>query len=424
MIMRNKKEKIFTGIIVIAFIASFSIGSLSMRGISTAVDDSSFSVSNLSTQDMFWPGNSSEWTEVAPEEQGLNSSKIEEMFDFINSSKMNIHSIIIVRNGYLLLEEYLYKSQIYRNATGDKEYHFGGFIHDQASTTKSLMSILMGIALQEGFLDNLSQTLYEFFADIWDPSFTNCNKKKKITIEHLLTMTSGLSGSYYYPNAETRIAEDCIDWALDRVPLIFNPGEEGRWEYSNDGPNLLSGIITNVTGKSAEEFAREYLFERLQISEDEYYWWNDSKGIDYGGYAFQCSPKVQAKLGILALNNGIWDGTQILSPNYMKDATTAIIGDLLGYGYLWWITKSPFEGFYAMGAGGQCIYIIPEYNIVVGFTASGGPSYQQMIADYILQFVEIPGDPMIPGFNLNLIYLTIFCAAVVILIRSKKSSKN
>ena len=419
--MRNKIQKLFTGIIIVSLIASFSINFPSVRGISTA-------------QGTYWPGKSSDWTEVAPEEQGLNSSKIEEMFDFINSSQMNIHSIIIVRNGYLLLEEYLYNSQIYRNATGDKEYWFEGFIHDQASTTKSLMSILIGIALQEGFLDNLDQTLYEFFADIWDPSFTDSEQKKSITIEQLLTMTSGLAGSLAFnpPDTDDGLTEDCIEWALDRVPLVFTPGEEGRRVYSNDGPNLLSGIITNVTGKSAEDFAREYLFEPLQISEDEYYWWNDSKGIDYGGYAFQCSPKVQAKLGILCLNDGTWDGAQILSPNYMNDATTSINGDLFGYGYLWWITKSPFEGFYASGAGGQCIYIIPEYNIVVGLTASGDPSYQQMIADYILQNVEPspvnqippPEDPMIPGFNLNMIILTVFCTSAVLIIRRKKFSKN
>ena len=431
LIMKNKIEKLIICMISLALIASSSIGSLSVRGISTSVNDSSFSVPSLSAQDSFWPGNSSEWTEVAPETQGLNSSKISEMFEFINSSQYDIHSIIIVRNGYLLIEEYLNQSQIYRNATGDKEYWFGGFIHDQASTTKSLMSILIGIALQEGFLDNVSQTLYEFFADIWDPSFTNGNAKKNITIEHLLTMTSGLIGYDFHPDAETGIVEDCIDWALDRVPLIFSPGEEGWWEYSNDGPNLLSGIITNVTGKSAEEFAREYLFEPLQISEDEYYWWNDSKGIDYGGYAFQCSPKVQAKLGILCLNNGSWNGIQIVDKDFIKDATTfQVPAEWSGYGYLFY-TDAPHGGYYTYGDGGQAIYVIPKYNVVVGFTGSDLFFELHGLIATLLQNVEPPPgnqippeDPMIPGFNMNMIFLTVFCAVVVILIRSKKSSKD
>jgi hypothetical protein len=150
----------------------------------------------------------------------------------------------------------------------------------------------------------------------------------------------------------------------------------------------LSGIITNLTGKSAEEFAKEYLFTPLGISEEEYYWWGDDKNISNAGYGFACSPKVQAKLGTLCLNNGNWNGTQIVSEDYMKDAT--IIQNNNDYGYLFWMIIRPFEGYVAMGAGGQCIYVLPEYNITVGFTASNGPEwlYEQMIFDYILQFVD------------------------------------
>ena len=427
--MRNKIEKLLTGIIVVSLIASISIVSISKPEISTNVNDSSFSVPNLSAQNKFWPGNSSEWTEVAPEEQGLNSSKIEEMFEFINSSQTDIHSIVIARNGYLLLEEYLWESQIYRNLTGDTEYSGNYTTHMQQSTTKSVMSILIGIALQEGFLDNVSQTLYEFYADIWEPTFTHSEQKKNITIEQLLTMNSGLNGgSAGYPSgAKTKLEIDCINFVLNEVPMKFTPGQEGMFEYSNDGVNLLSGIIANISGMSTEEFAQQYLFDPLQISKNEYEWWNDSKGMDFGGYGLSCTPKVQAKLGILSLNNGNWNGEQIVEPNFMEDATTA---QIFQYGYLWWmIYGMPYEGYSAVGAGGQCIYVIPEYNIVVGFTASGDPSYQQMIADYILHNVEpdpdpIPDDPAIPGFNLNMIFLTVFCAAVVILIRSKKTSKN
>ncbi len=215
----------------------------------------------------FWPPNSSEWTEVAPEEQGLNSSKISEMFEFIEDNSIDIESIIIVRNGYLLTEEYLYNSQLldtkgYSDLLPPKAYTGPNHIyHDQASATKSLMSILIGIALQEGFLDNLSQTLYEFFADIWDPNFCDSESKKNITIEQLLLMNSGLIGGWEpnYPKTKYPPA-DCIKLALNDVPLEATPGQAGNWVYSNEGPNLLSGIITKATSKSTEEFAKEYLF--------------------------------------------------------------------------------------------------------------------------------------------------------------------
>ncbi|KKN35693.1 hypothetical protein LCGC14_0781010 [marine sediment metagenome] len=404
--MKIKVEKLIICMISLAFITSFSIVSLSRRGINTIVDDYSFSASNLSTQDTFWPPNSSDWTEVAPETQGLDSDKIAEMFEFIEENSHGIHSVIIVRNGYLLTEEYLYNSKL----RDTKSYYGGETIHMQQSTTKSLMSILIGIALQENFLDNISQTLYEFFADIWEPSFVDSELKKNITIEQLLTMNSGLlgGGPNYPPNEKTLGSIDIINWALDLVPLGFTPGEEGEYEYSNDGPNLLSGIITNVTGNSTLEFAKKYLFTPLGIAENEYDWWHDTKNMYSGGYGFSCSPKVQAKLGILCLNNGAWNGTQIVGEDYIKDATTTKVdwGQWGGYGYLFYTMRTPFEpydGYNTYGAGGQCIYVIPEYNITVGFTGATGMNYVDLLVDYIVQFAadnapewdQIPEDQLI-----------------------------
>ena len=392
--MRNKIKKLLTGIIIVSLIASISIASLSLRGFSTSIDDSSFSDSNLSTQGVFWPPNSSDWTEVAPETQGLDSDKIAEMFSYIKSLKnYDIHSVIIVRNGYLLVEEYLYNYEVldikeYSDQLPPKSYS-GPIYHDQASTTKSLISILIGIALQKGLLDNLNQTLYEFFAHIWEPSFIDSELKKNITIEQLLTMNSGLveDGDPGYPSFAWPPA-DCINLALDDIPLGYTPGEEGEWGYSDDGVNLLSGIIANVSGMSTEEFAKDNLFTPLGISEDEYNWLNDSKGIDYGGYEFECSPKVQAKIGTLCLNNGTWNGTQIIDNDYIKDATSnQVSGGKGGYGYLFY-TNGPHGGYYSIGAGGQNIYIIPEYNITIGFTGATYLDYDSLIVDYIVQFAK------------------------------------
>ena len=341
----------------------------------------------------FWPSNSSEWTEVAPETQGLDSDKIAEMFEFIEKNSYDVHSVIIARNGYLLTEKYLSNSQLLET----KSYPEGIKIHNQWSATKSLISILIGIALQEGFLDNLNQTLYEFYKDIWDPNFTDSEIKKIVTIEQLLKMNAGFVAGKEAP--KTKDSFDLIEWALVEVPIGFTPGQVGKFEYSNDGVNLLSGIITKVTGKSAVEFAKEYLFTPLEISEDEYSWWHDDKNISAGGYGFSCTPKVQAKIGILCLNNGNWNGTQIVEPNFMTKALSSQTSfeskgkDKLSgvsYGYLWVITESPFKGYYAAGAGGQCIFAIPEYNVTVGVTGALGVEwfYEQMISDYILQFAE------------------------------------
>jgi len=124
----------------------------------------------------------------------------------------------------------------------------------------------------------------------------------------------------------------------------------------------------------------------LGISEDEYDWWQDEKNMYSGGFGFACSPKVQAKLGMLCLNNGTWNGTQIVDKDYMKDATTSQNGD--SYGYLFWL-DDPFGGYSMVGAGGQIIYVIPKYNITVGFAADTDYApYGQMVTSYIVQFAE------------------------------------
>jgi CubicO group peptidase (beta-lactamase class C family) len=341
----------------------------------------------------FWPSNSSEWTEVAPEEQGLDSNKIDEMFEFIEKNSYDVHSIIICRNGYLVKEAYLHNSTL----LDTKSYPGGVKIHNQWSATKSVISILIGTALQEGFLDNINQTLYEFFADDWDSNFTDSEIKKNITIEQLLKMNAGFVAGKEAP--KTKESFDLINWALAEVPIGFTPGQAGKFEYSNDGVNLLSGIITRVTGKSAEEFAQEYLFTPLGISNDEYYWWHDDEGNSAGGYGLSCTAKVQAKIGILCLNNGCWRGKQIVEPTYMaKSISTQTSFDSKGkdkrsgvsYGYLWVITENPFKGYYAAGSGGQCIFVIPDYNITIGITGAVGVEwfYEKMIADYILQFTK------------------------------------
>ena len=385
-----------------------------------------------SNGDVYWP--TSEWTKVNPETQGLDSNSISLMFDYIEDNSLDIHSVIIVRNGYLLTEEFLYNSQL-----RDSETYFGGTkIHAQYSTTKSLMALLIGIAIEKGYLSNISQKLYEFFADVWNPSFTDSEQKKNITIEQLLTMNAGFMGmfNFAYPSSSTEFV-DCVEWALDDLPLVFTPGESGGFEYSNDGPNLLSGIISNVTGQSSADFAQEQLFNPLGITEDDWDWWVDNNDVSFGGYGFECSPQVQAKLGMLCLNNGTWNGTQLVPSDWVKLATTFktpgrwvySTGNYFNYGYLFYTNDSYNNGlhvgYHTSGAGGQSIFIIPEYNLIVAFT--GGLSgaydytYRNLIHNYILQFWTGP-DEVIPGSPLIILMSTILFAITIYGLTIKKKS--
>jgi CubicO group peptidase (beta-lactamase class C family) len=356
----------------------------------------------------YWPTN--DWIIVVPEEQGLDSNSISDMYDYIEDHALDVHSVIIVRNGYIVSEEYLYNYQL-RDV---KEYSWGTTLHGQASTTKSLMALLIGIAIDKGYLSGINQTLYEFFADIWDPSYSEV--KKNITIEQLLTHNSGLpnGANTAYPSGST-VWTDCVEWTLDDLPLMFTPGQTGAFEYSNDGVNLLAAIINNVTGNSAATFAKQHLFDPMGIADGDWDFSQDSKGVNLGGWGFECTPRVQAKIGMICLNNGTWNGTQLISSEWIREATTYKIdhrwfniggGKIYDYGYLFY-TDDPYNGYHTYGAGGQFIFVIPDYNITVGFTGSGLDSnynkvdqwYRHMIDTYILQFTSDsgPGD-LIPDF--------------------------
>ena len=394
-----------------------------------------------SNGEVYWP--TYEWTEVSPEQQGLDSNSISSMFDYIETGSQNVQSVIIVRNGYLLTEKYLYDSQI----RDTKTYFGGSTLHAQYSVTKSLTALLIGIAIEEGYLNNISQTLYEFFANIWSPSFTDSEQKKNITIEQLLTMNAGFIGSfnYAYPGSSTANV-DCIEWSLNDLPLVFTPGESGGFAYSNDGPNLLSGIISNVTGQSLADFAQEHLFDHMGITEEDWNWWEDNNGVSFGGYGFECSPQVQAKLGILWLNEGNWNGTQLIPSDWVREATSfktpgrwvySPPTNYFNYGYLFYTNDSIntggdiHMGYHASGAYGQVIFIVPEYNLVAAFTGSLSGAYdyyyRDLIQNYILQFSTgnggaIPGMPF--AILMSIIIIAVGCQVLILKRERNFSIKN
>jgi CubicO group peptidase (beta-lactamase class C family) len=358
----------------------------------------------------YWPTN--EWIIVDPEEQGMDSKSLADMYDFIEYYSLDVHSVIIIRNGYIVSEEYIYNTQVRTEKKYGSDYSgqviFNRTAHVQYSTSKSVTSLLVGIALKEGYLSNINQTLFEFFSNIWNSSYNN---KMNITIEQLLTHNSGL------PNGGT--PDPYIDNALGAT-LRFQPGTPGAFEYSNHGCNLLSAIINNATGYNASEYARIKIFEPIGISQEEWYWFGDSNNISSGAAGFMCTPRVQAKIGILSLNNGTWNGTQIIPSDWINEVSSYKIdgnwyygwAPIFQYGYLFYVDGD--GGYHTYGLGGQNIYIIPKYNVTVAFTGFDLDSnfndpdqyHRHMIENFILQFVPESGpEGLIPGFPVAIIML-------------------
>lgn len=294
------------------------------------------------------------WQISSPEEQGIKSQALAEMMEYIKKNSFNIDSVLIVRNGYVVLDAYFYPY-----AKGQKH-----IIH---SCTKSIMSALIGIAIDKGYIQNVDQPITHFFPD---KAFANVDDlKKSITLENMLMMTSGLKcrDSYLYRRVGLFEMRNSNDWAryVLGLPMAETPGD--KFEYCNGVSYLLSVIIQNTTKMKTLDFARKHLFKPLGINDID--WETSPQGI-YTGYGeMWLKPHDMAKIGCLYLNKGRWGNKQIIPSAWVEVSTSGHIDATMfdQYGYQWWVDSG---GFYvAVGAKGQFIFIVPEKNIVVVFTS-------------------------------------------------------
>ncbi|UCE54304.1 MAG: serine hydrolase [Desulfobacterales bacterium] len=317
------------------------------------------------------------WQFSTPEEQGMRSQRLVEMMEHVKTYNFSIDSILIVRNGYVVLDAYFYPF-----LKGQKH-----IIH---SCTKSIMSALIGIAIDKGYIKSVDQPITDFFPG---KEFANMDDlKKSITLENLLMMASGLKcrDSYLYRWVglyEMRNSSDWAQYVLD-LPMSEAPGE--RFEYCNGVSYLLSVIIQNTTGMKTLDFARKHLFGPLGIVDVG--WATSPQGVDIGYGEMWLKPHDMAKFGWLFLNKGRWSNKQILPSSWVDVSTRGHIGAALfdQYGYQWWVDS---EGFYmAVGYKGQFIFVVPQKNLVVVFTSdlSGRhfPIPNLLLQNYIIPAAE------------------------------------
>jgi len=334
------------------------------------------------------------WQTSSLTEAGLDAEKINELMHRIligDDSVKNIHSVLLVKDGRLVLEEYFY---------GTHRNH----LHPIQSDTKSVVSILIGIAVDKGFIKTIDQTILDFFPEI-APANIDADKRA-ITIEHLLMMAPGLQcrDSYRFKwrgLSEMRQSADWTRFMLD-LPMAEAPGT--RFEYCNGASFLLSAIIQKGTGMKTLEFAEKHLFSHLGITELR--WPANPQGITIGWGDMRLKPRDMAKIGYLMLKGGHWQGQQIVSRNWVKKSTRPHIkAGGYEYGYQWWrgqtiVNNRVIDAFWAWGHGGQYILVIPALDLVVVLTAKHreNPGYSErafnMLTRYIIPAVT-PSRP--PG---------------------------
>lgn len=319
------------------------------------------------------------WKTASLADAGLDSEQLAAMMDHIQDGDFdNLHSLLIVKDGRLVFEEYF-------------RGHNQSSIDDVASVTKSITSIAIGIAIEQGFIKGPDQYLSDLlpsYADIInaDPL------KKKLQLWHLLTMTSGIDwDEKTYPYGDLKNDATKMERSPDPVRFILNRTvihESGtQFQYSAANSMLLSAILQEATGMPLVDFANSNLFAPLGISRYRWDTYPDGHTNTDGGLSLR--PRDMAKIGQLMLNKGQWNDVQIISPEWVSESTQAHTTVMPGirYGYQWWRETQPIllesvEPYFAAGYGGQLITVYPDQNmiiIVTGQTANHDENISRFI---------------------------------------------
>ena len=292
-----------------------------------------------------------DWPSAAPESQGMDPVRLKELLDEIDQRRLSIDSVLVLRHGAIVLEQY------YRGSTASST-------HDLYSVTKSFVSALVGIALDQGAIKGVEQKVLDFYPG---RTFTNPDPRKSaMTVENVLTMSTGLQWNEGDPEYRALyVSQDWVANMLDR-PIVEDPGS--RFNYCSGCTHLLASIVGQAAKMDVLKFATQYLFQPLGITN--YTWETNPQGEPIGGWGLKLAPRDLARLGYLYLHQGSWNGQQIVSSSWIEASTRSHIstGDG-GYGYQWWIFPD-INAYAAQGRFGQMIFVQPASDLVVVFTAT------------------------------------------------------
>ena len=383
------------------------------------------SVPTVSHSDGFWP-------ESTPEEQGIDTAKLLEMLTYYQNKHTRkpsvvIDSITIIRNGFLVADLYL-------NPLFPKDTK-----HVIHSCTKSIMSILIGIAIEQGYIEHVRVPVLNFLGNKLSGSYDK--RLEALTIEDLLTMQTGLRSedSYLYQWRGLFAMQATDDWVRHALTLPMDVDPGTRFDYSNISSFLLSAVLMASTGIDTLTFAKTHLFTPLGI--EDVRWETSPLGIHIGWARMWLKPHDMAKIGMLYLQQGQWEGKQIISSDWVATSTRAhsyperyrhfrkeggrvdyLASVLLwlftnlarpfaeGYGYQWWLDKN---GMYAaIGVGGQYIMVVPDKALVVVFTSKlrGPDSFvpSRLLKKFIVPAVlsEVPLPPNEEAYTKLMAYAT------------------
>lgn len=318
--------------------------------------------------------------ELPDKNEKVHAVAMEELVKPLESSGP-ISSMLISQQGELVAEEYFGSMH-------------AGRAHNIKSASKSILSILIGIAIDKGYLEGTDQEIGEFF-----PEYFSANPdsvKTSITIGDLLTMRSGLASTSRSNYGRWVTSNNWIYYALDR-PLTGEPGLDRI--YSTGNTHLLSVILARASQMSALEFANRYLFRPMNIRVAG--WDRDPQGYYLGGNNMALSPRDMIKIGQLMMDVGVYNGEQLVPEDWIVRSVEPVTGRRAGnnnYGYLWFRRMSAgYHMVYAFGSGGQYIMILPELEAVISVTTRNNTS--QSTRNYRRQLFQTLDREIIPNLE-------------------------
>jgi CubicO group peptidase (beta-lactamase class C family) len=313
------------------------------------------------------------WRTSSPEEQGLDRKTLKKLVKRIRRNSISgIDSLLIVRNGFLVSESY-----------------FNGWsrddLHTLQSDTKSITSLLVGIARQQGLFSNIDQKVLGFF-----PEYARIKKlddrKAAMSLRDLLTMRTGFNWSEDpYEGSPLSQLNNCrCDWLKFTLDWGMREPPGTRFEYNSGGVILLAGVIRNVSGIPTDTFAQRYLFDPLGINGVRWHY-GQPDNLPHTGGGLNLRPLDMAKIGYLVLRRGRWEDRQVVAEDWIVESLQHAVrfprtfaGRPVDYSYLWWLLRLDGAGaegpdadiYTAAGAQGQWIFVIPRYDMVVVSTGS------------------------------------------------------
>ena len=329
------------------------------------------------------------WPVSPPAQQGLDPQRICSIGPGLAKlTEADPHGVVVIRHGVLVYEQYFAGDDLRGWTPLGVVHHDVNTPHNIQSITKSVVALLVGIAFDRGWLTDLDTPVLSFFPEYAD---LRTPEKDRITLRHLLSMTSGLDWPERAVSInnntnilrQARIAPDPYRSVLERSVAAL-PGTV--WNYNGGGVWLLGRILEKVSGLPLDQFAREALFEPLSINDWAWERFPNGDHPDASG-GLQLRPRDLAKFGQLVLDDGVWQRRQIVSAGWIKQMTTRQspagmwFGFARGYGYLWWLGRSSIDRqdidwIGSLGWGGQRLYVVPQLSLVIAVTAGAYGSSQ------------------------------------------------